>query len=79
MATIMEKESFLNLIAYATSIIALRLPRSEEYEEVADYLADKRHWAYSTDPEDIDLDTEVPPIQAIIKKYENLPILPQFR
>ena len=41
MATIMEKESLIDLIAYAKSIISLRMERSEQYEELARFLAKK--------------------------------------
>ena len=79
MATIMEKESLIDLIAYATSIVALRMENSEQYEEVMDFLAEKRHWTYATPHEEIDLDSEVKPLQEIIKKYKALPLLPQFQ
>ena len=79
MATIMEKESLIALIAYATSIVALRMENSEQYEELMDFLAEKRHWTYATPHEEIDLDSEVKPLQEIIKKYKALPLLPQFQ
>ncbi|MDO5356599.1 MAG: hypothetical protein Q4E77_03775 [Conchiformibius sp.] len=41
MATIMEKESLIDLIAYAKSIISLRMERSEQYEELVRFLAKK--------------------------------------
>ncbi|QMT34097.1 hypothetical protein LNQ82_06515 [Conchiformibius steedae DSM 2580] len=79
MATIMEKESLIDLIAYATSIVALRMENSEQYEELMDFLAEKRHWTYATPHEEIDLDSEVKPLQEMIKKYKALPLLPQFQ
>ncbi|WP_304333696.1 hypothetical protein [Conchiformibius steedae] len=79
MATIMEKDSFLHLISYATSIVVLRTEDSEEHEKLMDFLAEKRHWTYATPHEEIDLDSEVKPIQEIIKKYKELPLLPQFQ
>ena len=79
MATIMEKESLIDLIAYATSIVALRMENSEQYEELMDFLAEKRHWTYATPHEEIDLDSEVKPLQEMIKKYKGLPLLPQFQ
>ena len=79
MAIIMEKESLIDLIAYATSIVALRMENSEQYEEVMDFLAEKRHWTYATPHEEIDLDSEVKPLQEMIKKYKELPLLPQFQ
>ncbi len=80
MATIMEKDSLIHLIAYARSIVSLRLGKEHpEYEKLYDFLAKKRNWIYSTSPEKIDMDKEVPPLQEIIKKYKDLPELPQFR
>lgn len=79
MATIMEKESLIDLIAYAKSIISLRMERSEQYEELARFLARKRRWVYATPHEEIDLDSEVKTLQEIIKKYKELPLLTQFQ
>ena len=75
----MEKESLIDLIAYATSIVALRMENSEQYEELMDFLAEKRHWTYATPHEEIDLDSEVKPLQEMIKNTRNCPCFPNFK
>lgn len=78
----MEKDSLIHLISYAKSIVALRMERSQQfpqYEELAGFLAKKRRWVYITPHEEIDLDSEVKPIQDIIKEYKKLPLLPRFQ
>lgn len=80
MATIMELESLLNLIAYAESIVLLRVESSAERDEAADFLASKRREVRDALPNGIgDVDDFARPIQAIIKKYENNPVLEKFQ
>lgn len=76
----MEKDSLIHLIAYASSIISLKLEEnSNEFEENMKFLSKKRNSIYSTSPEEIELNSEVESVQSIIKKYQNLPNLPQFQ
>ncbi|MDO5686819.1 MAG: hypothetical protein Q4G42_05500 [Neisseria sp.] len=79
MATLMEKDTLIHLIAYAMSIIVLKQERSDEYEKNADFLVSKRDYIYSTSPQDIDFDVEVAAIKPIIEKYKHLPNLPEFQ
>lgn len=79
MATIMEKDSLLHMIAYATSLIILKLDQSEEREQQGDFLAQKREYVYATPPEQIDLPAEVAAVREVITRYEHLPNLPQFQ
>lgn len=80
MATLMEKDSLINFLAYASSIVLLRLERgSDEYEENLTIIARKRNYFYSTPPEEIPFKHEAAEIRALIAKYEHLPILPNYQ
>lgn len=80
MATLMEKDSLINALAYAGSIVLLRLERgSAEYQENLDLISGKRNYYYRTEPEEIPFKREAAEIRALIAKYEHLPILPNYQ
>ena len=79
MATIIEKDSLINLISYAESIIILRVEPSDERDEIASFLNKQKRWMYSVSPEEIDIEAEAPKIQEIIEKYKDYPLLPNFQ
>lgn len=80
MATIMEKDSLLHLTAYAASLISLRSDSTfPDHEADADFVAQKRFYAYTTSHEEINFEAEISPLQKIIEKYKSLPLLPEFR
>lgn len=80
MATLMEKDSLINALAYAGSIVLLRLEEdSAEFQENLDLLSNKRNYFYDTPPEEIPFKREAAEIKALIAKYEHLPLLPKFQ
>lgn len=79
MATIMQKDVLISLLARANSAVMLKLEPSEEYDRQIDFLAAKGRYVYTTAPEEIDFDNEAAIIREIINRYQNLPTLPQFQ
>ena len=79
MATIMQKDVLISLLARANAAVMLKLEPSEEYDRQIDFLAAKGRYVYTSDPEEIDFDNEAAAIRAIIQRYQHLPNLPQFQ
>lgn len=75
MATLMEKERLLNLIAYAESIVLLRVAPADLRDRLTRFLGEQRSWILAVAPEAIDINAIAPAIQDIIEQYKNHPVL----
>ena len=67
MATLMEKERLLNLIAYAESIVLLRVAPADLRDQLTRFLGEQRSRILAAAPETIDLNA-IPAIQDIPSK-----------
>lgn len=76
MATIMQKDVLIELIAYASATLAKRLPLP--FNDDQKYLANLRNTVYSTPYQEIDYENLCGKVNAIRDKYKNMPVLPQF-
>ena len=67
MATLLEKERLLNLIAYAESIVLLRVAPADLRDQLTHFLGEQRSRILAVAPEAIDLNA-IPAIQDIPSK-----------
>ena len=75
MATLMEKERLLNLIAYAESIVLLRVAPTDLRDQLTRFLGEQRSRILAAAPEAIDINAIAPAIQNIVEQYKYHPIL----
>lgn len=67
-ATLMEKERLLNLIAYAESIVLLRVAPTDLRDQLTRFLGEQRSRILAAAPEAIDINAIAPAIQDIPSK-----------
>ena len=74
MATIMQKDVLIEVVAYTQAIIskrtALNAPRNEDQR----FLSNLRDYLYSTAPDKIDYQKTLDDVKNIKEKYKDLPI-----
>ena len=71
----MEKERLLNLIAYAESIVLLRVAPTDLRDQLTRFLGEQRSRILAAAPEAIDINAIAPAIQNIVEQYKNHPVL----
>lgn len=80
MATLMEKDVLIEVVAGALAIISKRLTIDEkEQNPDRTKLIELRSNIYSSTPEQLDYQAIIDEVGSIKSKYENLPKLPQFQ
>ena len=71
----MEKERLLNLIAYAESIVLLRVAPTDLRDQLTRFLGEQRSRILAAAPEAININAIAPAIQNIVEQYKNHPVL----
>ena len=74
MATLMQKDVLIEVVANALAIIDLRTEPTAEDNADQQYLSNLRETLYSLQPEEIDYASKLAEIRNIQEKYKNLPI-----
>lgn len=72
MATLMQKDVLLEMAANVRGNIFYNKANVQESEEIADrqFISDKRNFFYSTNPADLDYESELKSLQQLKQKYE---------
>lgn len=74
MATIMQKDVLIEVVAYTQAIIIKRTAPDAPRNEDQRFLSNLRDYIYSTAPDKIDYQKTLDDVKNIRDKYENLPV-----
>lgn len=79
MCTLMQKDVLIELVAYAQAIVTKRVDVNSPLTPEELRLGQIRDFLYSNDPEDISYSDVMAEVKAIQEKFEDKPIMPQYR
>ena len=74
MATIMQKDVLIEVVAYTQAIIIKRTAPNAPRNEDQRFLSNLRDYLYSTAPDKIDYQKTLDDVKNIKEKYKDLPI-----
>ncbi|HHF3888317.1 TPA: hypothetical protein ACPOXY_001822 [Haemophilus influenzae] len=74
MATIMQKDVLIEVVAYTQAIISKRTAPNAPRNEDQRFLSNLRDYLYSTAPDKIDYQKTLDDVKNIKEKYKDLPI-----
>ena len=74
MATIMQKDVLIEVVAYTQAIIIKRTEPNAPRNEDQRFLSNLRDYLYSTAPDKIDYQKTLDDVKNIKEKYKDLPI-----
>lgn len=74
MATLMEKDVLIEVVAYTQAIIIKRTEPNAPRNEDQRFLSNLRDYLYSTAPDKIDYQKTLDDVKNIKEKYKDLPI-----
>ena len=74
MATLMEKDVLIEVVAYTQAIIIKRTEPNAPRNEDQRFLSNLRDYIYSTAPDKIDYQKTLDDVKNIKEKYKDLPI-----
>lgn len=74
MATIMQKDVLIEVVAYTQAIISKRTAPNALRNEDQRFLSNLRDYLYSTAPDKIDYQKTLDDVKNIKEKYKDLPI-----
>ena len=74
MATIMQKDVLIEVVAYTHAIISKRTAPNAPRNEDQRFLSNLRDYLYSTAPDKIDYQKTLDDVKNIKEKYKDLPI-----
>lgn len=74
MATIMQKDVLIEVVAYTQAIISKRTAPNAPRNEDQRFLSNLRDYLYSTAPDKIDYQKTLDDLKNIKEKYKDLPI-----
>ena len=74
MATIMQKDVLIEVVAYTQTIISKRTAPNAPRNEDQRFLSNLRDYLYSTAPDKIDYQKTLDDVKNIKEKYKDLPI-----
>lgn len=74
MATIMQKDVLIEVVAYTQAIISKRTAPNAPRNEEQRFLSNLRDYLYSTAPDKIDYQKTLDDVKNIKEKYKDLPI-----
>ena len=74
MATIMQKDVLIEVVAYTQAIIIKRTAHNAPRNEDQRFLSNLRDYLYSTAPDKIDYQKTLDDVKNIKDKYKDLPI-----
>lgn len=79
MCTLMQKDALIELVANAQAIVTKRVDVNSPLTPEELRLGQIRDFLYSNDPDDISYSAVVGEVKTIQGKFENKPIMPQYR